>query len=223
MTEKRIVLKAFGVDVDAGPMTEIESELDDLEASWSDFAYAIRPGSLGRVLRRPGKQEVRMQPLGAVHSVLEHYREKEVAGDRAALFDALVHCAAENVPMPYWVGAAILDIARELHLPPIAGSSPKTLHELFGMEARFPVSATKAIKAKRDLHLRQKLWSSVHAIMRTEKLSKDAAIGKAREQLRFPYSQRKARDLFDLQEEIQRGYLDAQSGKKRGRTVHRIR
>lgn len=219
--EKRVVVPLWG---DAGPMTEMESALDDLEASWADFAYAIRPKSMARIVRRPNTNpSIRCDSLLSVHNVLEHYREKLQAGDHSAIFDALTHCAAENVPMPYWVSSAIIEIARNLHGKPAPGEQPKSLHELFGMEVRFPTSQTKALKAKRDLHLRGQLWSTASLIKHEEGISTDAAIKKARERLRFPYSQRKARQLFDLQEQIQRGYLDARSGNTNRRKVHRIR
>lgn len=221
---KRIVLAPFGVD--AGPMTEVEAALDDLEASWADFAYAIRPNSMARVVRRlGGPASIRMDSLGQVHAVLEHYRGKLSSGDRSAIFDALTHCAEENVPMPYWVSAALIEIARELHHAPKLGAQPKSLHSLFGMDARFPTSATKAIKAKRDLQLRGQLWWTACTIMGDNPgISKDAAVKKACAELRFPYSHRKALQLFDLQNKIQREFLDARGeGRRSGRVTHRIR
>ena len=164
--EKRVVVPLWG---DAGPMTEMESALDDLEASWADFAYAIRPKSMARIVRRPNTNpSIRCDSLLSVHNVLEHYREKLQAGDHSAIFDALTHCAAENVPMPYWVSSAIIEIARNLHGKPAPGEQPKSLHELFGMEVRFPTSQTKALKAKRDLHLRGQLWSTASLIKHEE-------------------------------------------------------
>jgi len=218
---KRVMVPLWG---DAGAMTEVESALDDLEPSWADFAYAIRPDSMARVVRRPGvSPSIRCASLDTVHSVLEHYRELLGRGERPAIFDALTYCAEENVPMPYWLGAELIAIATQLHQKP-TGKRPDSLHQLFGMEARFPTSQTKAVKAKRDLHLRGQLWHAASTLMAGDaNLSKDAAIKQAREQLRFPYSQRKARDMFELQETIQRGFLDAHDPARAGSQVHRIK
>lgn len=215
---KRIVILGF----DAGPMTAAESALDDLEASWADFAYAIRPG-LARVVRRPGAPGIQMAPLGTVRNVLENYREKTAGGDRSAIFDALTHCAEENVPMPYWLSTAIIGIARELHQPAASRAKPRSLHTLFGMDARLPTSDTKALKARRDLQLRAQLWFATKRIQTADGCSVDAALKKARAELRFPYEQRKSRQMFDLQDRIQSDYIDGLEGKKRGRITHRIK
>lgn len=215
--EKRVILPLWG---DAGPMTEIENALDDLEPSWSDFAYAIRPKSMGRVSRRiPGRPTIRAQSLGQVQAILNGYREQFEAGDRAAAFSAMTTCAEENVPMPYWLAAAVLDIGTAVRAQPARGQQPKSLHDLFGLSKLLPTTKTRGSKVRRDLQLRAEIWAATHTLMRDRKLSVDAAIKLAREKLNFPYAQRTARQMFDTQESIQTRYLNI----VKGRTVHKVK
>ena len=201
-------------------MTDVEAALDELEMSWADFAYAIRPDSKGRISRRHDLgSELGVLSLVKVHEILENYQNEFVAGNRFASFLALIYCAEENVPMPYWLANAVLNIASVLYAKPDSCIKPKNLHELFGAEQTFPTSQTRALKAKRDLHLRGQLWHTTRCLMHEKKLSVEAAIKEARKQLRFPYSQRKSRDLFDEQEKTQTTRLNIMSGRK----VHRIK
>jgi hypothetical protein len=202
-----------------GEMTEVESALDDLEPSWADFAYAIRPDGMGRPSRRvPGVLSEKTQGLATVHALLEGYHDQYKAGERIGIFHALTTCAEENVPLPYWLATAILDIRKDVSAEPRKGELPKSLHDLFGLGQLLPLTRTKGMKARRDIQLQGRIWAATRTIMaeRGTRLV-DAALEEARRKLAFPYSQRKAREMFDKQQAIQTRHSNIVGGRKGNR------
>lgn len=227
----------FKPDFRRDPLSDVERVLDGLEASWADFAYCLRTAhtitddkgkrigvAVDRYQRRAEGTRLRALSLDRVHALLEGARKKVAAGSRAAIFEAMLRCAEEGVPMPYWLADQLLDIGsrvRELK----EGGEPANLHDLFGMQEVLPSGSgrnkVRAIGARREIAWRKKLWVEVHKVRREamaatkmkkkgaaiRPLSKEAAIRRARERLKLPFEQRKARAMFDEQERIQREYL----------------
>lgn len=198
-------------DFDRHPLNEIEAKLDLLETSWADFLYGAR---VDRHIRAESRPALKFANLGKVHRVLDHHEQQLVGGNRTAIFTALIYCIQENVPMPYWLGDAILAINEKVR------QDPSNLHELFGLKSKLPATGKRAVTARRDVQLQGRLWVAVNKLMAkpTEpKTSKESAIKQSREDLRIPYSQRKCREMFDAQELIQRAIFDA------GKRVRKIR
>ncbi len=202
--------KLFEPDFDRHPLNKIETALEPLEKSWVDFLYGVRVNRYIRAERRPS---FRFSGYDKLHRILDHYEQQLKDGNRTAIFTALIYCVQENVPLPYWLGDEILDINKKVH------QKPSNLHELFGLGSKLPARGERATKARRDVQLRGKLWDAASELIAKSKMSKDSAIKQAREQLDFPYKQRKSREMFDAQERIQSAYIDA--GK--GTTKHRIK
>jgi hypothetical protein len=193
-------------------LNAVEASLVPLEPAWVDFVYGAR--SLCRYIRADRRPGMRGAGLAKVHARLEAKRERLTAGERHAAFEALVLCAQENVPLPYWLGDAILDIAAALRRPATDDEPAGNLHELFGMEPEFPAGGKKAATSRRDAQLRGRLWEEAKRLLAAAAKAKkrpslDDAIRQARATLNFPYSQTKARAMFEEQERIQREYFDA--------------
>ena len=189
-------------------MTEIERELDNMEASWADFAYAINPMSEGRIQRRYGAEgpcSERGQSLPAVHGHLEVRRKDFEAGDRSALFYALLFCAAENVPLPYWIGNELLTIEKRLHADPEPGAAPCDLHDEFGFSKTLPTTGTRAVSNRRKANWAVKIWGCARRIMADRGItSVDAAVRLALKELDAPYAVRKATEMFNEVERRQK-------------------
>jgi hypothetical protein len=191
------------------PLNEIETALEPLEKSWVDFLYGLR--GHGRHIRAERRQEMRGAGLRTVHRILDGHRQQFVGGDRLAVWTALIYCINENVPLPYWLGDAILDIHKKVN------REPSNLHDLFGLKSKLPAQGKRATALRRDLQWRGELWSAASALMVKPKpaMSKDAAIKKVRDDLHVPYSQRKSREMFDEQERIQSAFFATWEGKKK--------
>lgn len=187
-------------------MTDIEKELDNIEASWADFAHAINPRSSGRVTRRvEGSSSLRCQSLVAVHGHLEVRRKDFENGDRSALFYALMYCAEENVPLPYWVGNELLNIGSRLHAQPAIDTPPCDLHREFGFDKTFPTAGTKAISNRRKKYWANKIWDTARKIMVDQGISSvDAAVKQALRELDAPFAVRAATDMFNEVEQRQK-------------------
>jgi len=225
------------------PQSADELTLAALEPSWADFLYALRTAR--RIVRVPSKRGVRMRGYDKLHRIFEDYRQQLGEGRRAAVFYALVMCADENVPMPYWLADEVIRIAAEVLREPSRDERPKGLHELFGLSRLLPTGGKKASTTRRDRGLRIKLWTKVHELISSDakasiggKLNGQTAakwqqarqqlidrngidryLTKALRLLKFPYLQRKARMMFDEQEDIQSRHLHA----SKGITVHKHR
>jgi len=196
-------------DFDRHPLNEIEARLEPLETSWVDFLYGAR---VDRHIRAESRPSLQFANLGKVHRILKHHEQELIGGNRTAIFTALIYCIRENVPLPYWLGDAILDVNEKVH------QDPSNLHNLFGLKSKLPATGKRAVTARRDVQLQGQLWVAVTKLIAKKKMRPEAAIKQAREDLNFPYSQRKSRDMFDAQELIQHAYIDAGKGKK----THRI-
>ncbi|MGA8147286.1 MAG: hypothetical protein WB870_06890 [Gallionellaceae bacterium] len=198
-------------DYERHPRNEIENGIEPLETAWADFLYGVRLGT--RYIRAETRPSMKGATLLAVHRLLDDYKRQAAEGEPIAVWRALIYCIKENVPLPYWLGDAILEIERKVN------RKPASLHELFGLEAKIPAQGKRAETTRRDVNLQQNLWYVAKGLMATEKISADAAIKRAREQLNFPYSQRKSREMFDAQMRIERAHNDALKGVKK----HRMR
>lgn len=187
-------------------MTDIEKELDNIETSWADFAHAINPNGSARVVRRDGKNSnIRPQSLVAVHEHLEVRRKDFEQGDRAALFYALMYCAEENVPLPYWIGNELLNISSRLHAEPVKGTPPCDLHREFGFDKALPTTGTKAISNRRKQQWAAKIWFTARKIMVYQGITSiDAAVKLAIKQLDAPYAVRAATAMFNEVEQRQK-------------------
>jgi hypothetical protein len=194
----------FAPDFDRHPLNEIEAALEPLETSWVDFLYGVRLHN--RYIRAKRRSGMRGFGLGSVHQILDHCRQRFFGGDRIAIWTALIYCIQENVPLPYWLGDEILDIEKKVN------REPSSLHELFGLEPLIPAQGKRAATTRRDVQLRGRLWHAASELMAKSKMREESAIKQARKELNFPYGQRKSREMFDEQERIQRGYLDAMKG-----------
>lgn len=193
-------------DFERHPLTETEAALELLETSWCDFVYGTRVAGYIRSERR---KSLRFFGHLEVHRMLDHYRKQFLDGNRTSIFAALVYCIQENVPLPYWLGDVILDVDKAVC------TDPSSLHKLFGLESKFPAEGKRARKLRLDRQLQQKLWFVVKELLPEHSGSVHAAVEHARMKLNFPYEQRKSREMFDAQERIQSGFLDALKGTKK--------
>lgn len=202
--EQRINKEVFAPDFDRHPLTEIEAEIELLEKSWADFvSRALINCSV------PAKDRLDIVgSLTVAHRVLEVHKQRFIAGDRSFIFTALIWCIQWNVPLPYWLGGAILDINEQLL------RKGGNLHKLFGLESTLPAKGKRALTARRDVQLQARLWRAVRALMAKGK-SKQAAIEQAIEDLNFPYGPRKSREIFDAMVDLQSGYFDTLRGTKK--------
>lgn len=209
----RSVLPQLGMSLP--PLNDDEAQLDRLEASWADFLYGLR---VARALRDPARPRLALRGLIEIHEELEGLRLQHDGGDRSAIFYAVLLCARENVPMPYWLAEQVRRIGEALYVPGSPGAVQPNLHDLFGMERVLPSSGIRGYKARRDVRLQHELYFAAATIRRRRPgCSVDAAVRQACADLRFPYSIRKARMMFDAQAAIQRRAI----GYGSGRVVHR--
>lgn len=182
------------------------SELEQVEPAWADFARGLIGDRL-RIVRYPTPSPLRARSLAEVQRILALYERELAEGDRYAILKALVLCAEENVPQPYWLGAAVIDICARLNAGPV------DLHKLFGADGKFPAKGKKARTNRDKPILRAKLWAAVMELKRnTPGMSDDAAIERARADLNFPYAQRASTDLFNEYDAIHKRYFDAVKG-----------
>ncbi len=187
-------------------MTDIEKELDNIETSWADFAHAINPNGAARVVRRhDGTSSIRCQSLVAVHAHLEIRRKDFEQGDRSALFYALMYCAEENVPMPYWVSNELQNIGGRLRAEPTKDAPPCDLHREFGFDKTLPTTGTKAVSNRRKQQWAAKIWFTARKIMVYQGITSiDAAVKLAIKQLDAPYAVRAATAMFNEVEQRQK-------------------
>lgn len=187
-------------------MTDIEKELDNIETSWADFAHAINPEGTARVVRRDGENtNLRPQSLVAVHAHLEVRRNDFEQGDRSALFYALMYCAEENVPLPYWIGNELLNISSRLRAEPTKDTPPSDLHREFGFDKTLPATGTKAVSNRRKQKWANKIWFTTRTIMADQGISSvDAAVKMAIKKLDAPYAVRAATAMFNEVEQRQK-------------------
>lgn len=193
-------------DFERHPLTEIESAFESLETSWCDFLYGVRGA---RYVRSERRNSLRLSGFDKVHRMLDHYKQQFDEGDRSAIFKALVYSIQENVPLPYWLGDEILEISERVH------RRPSDLHKLFGLGAQLPTRGIKAQTLRQDARLQKELWFAASKLLADSDVSVDDAIKQVREQLDFPYKQRKSLNMYNTQERIQSGHLDAWKGRKK--------
>ena len=133
------------------PMNKVEASLDSLEASWADFLYGVRTGR--RRIRAEGRSGgMRSRGLATVRRELDYHRARFDAGNHYAAWLALLYCVEENVPVPYWLGNAILTINMTVQ------REPNSLHDLFGMSKSLPANGKRARKSRNDVQWQGKLW-----------------------------------------------------------------
>lgn len=195
-------------DFERHPLTKRETAFESLETSWCDFMYGAR---VTRYVRSERRKSLRLSGFDQVHRILDNHKQQFDEGDRSSIFKALIYSIEENVPLPYWLGDEILDINKRVNL------KPNDLHVLFGLQAKLPVEGKRGQTLRRDGLWQKKLFVVVSKLIVKEGVSKESAIKQAREQLNFPYGQGKSREMFDEQELIQSGYLDALKGRKKHR------
>lgn len=199
------------------PLGATETALELLEPAWVDFSWGVRSGR--RVIRSASRSGLRGRTLATVHRLLEQRHHQDfLAGKRIAIFSALVLCAEENVPLPYWLADELLAIARQVN------ESPASLHDLLGLGDVLPVDGAKAHTARENHRLQGELWSAAtlkiaKAKQAGRRLSVNSAIKEAMEDLHFPYAKTKAREMFDAQERIQNAHSEAVQGIKKHRIV----
>lgn len=192
---------------------DAEREFLALEESWADYVRALRTGLLARV--RDGGKSVSIAPDAAQMSAqLGVYRDDYAQGDRAALIDALRLVCQNNVPLPYWAADGILESLKELDTNPVA-----TLHSVFGMAPRYPVSPKRGRKGRDDWRTKQRLYMAVSWLIQAEGMAKGKAIQKAIADEKLPVCVRKAHDWYAEVEAIQQKHLRAMRGVK----LHKLR
>ena len=142
---------------------------------------------------------------------LLEFHKRELANDRSHVYEALIDCVHGDGVLPGWLRVEI-DAIHNAVL-----DQNGNLHDLFGLESKYPAKGKRAIKARADARLQGKLYGWAHVFI-GRGMSKETAIKKAREHLTFPYGQRKSREMFDAQECLLDGYLDALTGVTKHRT-----
>lgn len=166
-----------------------ERELARMEQAWGDCAHGFRTGL--RWSWRPEGDTLHTQPLLEVHEYLDVYRLKYEAGDKSAILWAIRECARQNLPLPYWCATGYLDAIQGME------RTPTTLGEVFGTEQSHQGGKAGALHRRnrgQAIKLSECVWR-IH--QRQPRLSKDACIRRAREELGLHISQRKATDLFN--------------------------
>lgn len=190
-----------------------ELEFLALEESWADYVRALRTGLLARV--RDGGKSVSMAPGATqISAELGVYRTDYEAGDRAALIDALRLVCRYNVPLPYWAADGILASLKELDTTPGA-----TMHSVFDMLRRYPVSPKRGRKERDDWRTKQRLYMAASWLIKAEGMAKGKAIQKAIADEKLPVGVRKAHDWYAEVEAIQTKHLRAMRGVK----LHKLR
>lgn len=184
-----------------------------LEESWADYVRALRTGLLART-RADGSVSFVARSASQISAELEVYRSDYEAGDRAALIDALRLVCKCNVPLPYWTADGILAALGELD-----ASHDATLHSVFGMSRRYPISPKRGRKERGDWRIKQRLYMAVSWLTQAEGMAKGAALRKAIADEKLPVCLRKAHDWYAEVEAIQKKHLRAQRGVK----LHKLR
>ncbi|MDX9843751.1 MAG: hypothetical protein RBT42_08335 [Aquabacterium sp.] len=180
---------------------ETERELASMEQAWGDCAHGLRTGL--RFSLKPDVDTLHTQPLLEVHEYLDVYRLKYEAGDKSAILWAIRECARQNLPLPYWCATGYLQAIHELE------RTPTTLGQVFGTEESHKGGKAGAIH-RRNREQAIRLLVCVRQIhKRHPKLSKDACIRRAIDELGLHVSQRKATDLFNNLEAEQKPYRKA--------------
>jgi hypothetical protein len=201
------------------PHNPAEKELERVEAAWADFAHGARDERHLRMVRSSTRPTVRFSSLLTVHEVLSMYQSKAAAGDQSACWHALTLCAAENVPLPYWLGDAVLAIDRATSEPGRAGTKPRNLHQLFGLEVGLPSSASRGNAARVNLQKGVQLMRAIAGLIGIDpnhpRMPETAAIKEAAKVLGL--SQSAARRLYLKQKARQQEHLDILSNTKRHR------
>jgi hypothetical protein len=177
--------------------TGLEEEVDRVEESWADCAAGFRAG-LKAVNSRRTRMEGRDIPLRRslleVHEMLEKHRRDLASGrNEAGLFDVMLLCAEENLPLPYWAADALFDIESDLMEIPMY-----SLHEAFGLNERYPLTEKKAIKAQRNRWIARQFYNLVRSHPQRW-ISLDAAIRDVlneNPEIACVFSVRKATDVF---------------------------
>ena len=172
--------------------TAEEERLARVEQSWADFAARARTGKGGR----------RVRTLLRVHALLELHRETLDGGDKSALLWALRECCEENVPLPYWAAAGILDILA------LVQRAPVSLPNAFGLNKRKLRPSGKRAQADRnDLRDQGLLYIAARPLV-AGGLSRDAALKQVLSgpEHHFPFKLRKAVELYERQDRFQQRY-----------------
>ena len=175
-----------------------EDFLSRLEPSWADFIAAMRSGN--RYRRRRGTLAFLSQNMTQVEENLRAHRKTFDAGDKSALLWALRTCCEENVPLPYWAADGFIDVIKRLE------KKPESLPTLLGLEK--PESGSESKQAQIDrARLRQSadLWVDATVLMR-KGMTRDAALKKLLAENKFPFKLRKAIQLFEETDVIQRRF-----------------
>ena len=190
-----------------------ELEFLALEESWADYVRALRTGLLARV--RDGGKSVSIAPGATQMSAeLGVYRGNYEAGDRAALIDALRLVCRYNVPLPYWAADGILSSLNDLDATP-----GTTLHSVFDMVRRYPVSPKRGRKERDDWRTKQRLYMAVSWLIHAKGMEKGKALKKAIADEKLRVCVRNAHDWYAEVDAIQQKHLRAQRGVK----LHKLR
>jgi hypothetical protein len=167
--------------------------------SWRDFSGFLDTGA--NVQERPRGEHADVLGPAAVAQVLDDLRVRLDAGDRAALWAGIRAVCRFNVPAPYWLADALLQVDRDLH------NTTQSAHDLLGLAATLPLSDNRGPLARRGLRLQRDLWFEVQRQRRRAPgLSTSKAVEAARKALRFPYQQRQAVAMFERQDELQQDH-----------------
>lgn len=183
---------------------ESEQEISRIEQSWGDCAHGFRTGV--RWSWRPEGDTLHMQSLLEVHELLEVYRAQFEEGDQSAILWAIRECARQNLPLPYWcatgfqerIGSFVSFVSKSV-----------TLDEVFDVSRKLPAGKrgqNVRLASSQSVRLYVRVWK-IHA--KEPRLSKDACIRRAREELKLPMCQRKATTLFNERERQQKPFRDA--------------
>lgn len=186
-----------------------ERELAVIEESWADHLRGLRTGT--RVREKAGRPHWRAGSLQQVATMLDYFRSEFEAGNKAAMMDALLTTADENVPMPYWLADALNDAVSSV----LEG---KTLHEAVGYEKRFPTSTKAATKARRDWLRKQQFYVDASYLAATG-TPKTKAIESVRKKMGI--ARTTAWRWYGEQDRIQQAASEAWRGPRR--QVHKLR
>ena len=164
--------------------------------AWEDFAAFTATG--GNVQQRPAGERGDVLTPAEVGAVFDDLRLQFAAGGRAALWAGIRAACLYNVPMPYWLADALLQVDSELV------NTMQSAHDLLGLGALLPMSANRGPLARRKLRLQRQLWLEVQRQRRAAPgMAKTKAEALARIALNFPYRQRQAVTMFDEQDALQ--------------------
>lgn len=210
--------KPFGFADLVPTYNEDELELLSLEQSWADFARGIRTGLRARVSRVGSSQTIafRAGSLVSVCGLFTYHFERFGKGHKDALVDALRLACEENVVLPYWVADGILSALNDLDENPNV-----SMHDVFGMHSRYPVSKTReskrARKSRLDWDTKIRLYTEVSKLIAHKQMPKTEAIRLAIRTL--PIEFRTAFRWFNEMKDQQQAMLRA----RRGTRLHKSR